>query len=93
MFRHKKTHRARVGYSVRLRYGSLIRRTHPVHLLDNSLIQIMISIGVIAVWMVGTTELFQRSQIIGKIMHLGHPVTIFNHHALKLSLCICACVI
>jgi len=86
-------HRAKVGYSVRLRYGSLSHRTHPVNFLDNSLIEIMVGIGVVAVWMVGTTDLFQFSHTVGQVMYLGHPVTVFVHHALKLSLCAFACVI
>ena len=93
MFRHEKTHQAKVGYSVRLRCGSYIHRTHPVNFLDNSLIEIMVQIGVIAGWMVGTTDLFQFSHIVWQVMYFGHPVTVFDHHALKLNLCAFARVI
>lgn len=40
------------------RCGLHTHRTHPVNFLDNRLIEIMVGIGVIAVWMVGTTDLF-----------------------------------
>ena len=47
----------------------------------------MVRIGVIAVWMVGTTNLFQLSHIVWQVMYLGYSVTVFEHQALKLSLC------
>jgi hypothetical protein len=77
---------------VRLRQGSLGRRAHPVQLLDDSLIEIPVGIGV-AVRVVGATDLFQRSHIVGQVMHLGHPVAVLGHLALKLGLCAFACVV
>lgn len=63
----QKTHRARVGcaglHTVRLQ--SLGRRTHPVQFLDNSLIEIMVGLGVVAVRMVCAAYLFKRSRIVG----------------------------
>jgi len=78
--------------SVRLQYDSLGHCAHPVQLLDYSLIEILVGIGV-AVWVVGATDLFQRSHIVGQVMHLGYPVAVLDHLALNLVLCAFAGVV
>jgi hypothetical protein len=37
--------------------------------------------------MMSTPDLSQLSHAVWQVMYLGHPVTVFDHHALKLSLC------
>jgi hypothetical protein len=50
----------------------------------------MVGIRVIAVWMMGTSDLSQLSHTVWQVMYLCHSVTVFDHYALKLSLCIFA---
>ena len=63
-YRHiipEKTPPDKGGFSVRLGCDSHTHCTHPVHFFDNSLIQIMVGIRVVAVWMMSTANLFQFS--------------------------------